>query len=466
MRSPLDQDLGLHVLDTTFAALPVGRQTEDLAAGEQASGLPRAAAARQRRLRASGLCGGRSAVPAEIPEVGGAILSGHEETFSCGRDRGRLGISRHEHGAGLVPRRRLVIGALAQLVQRHEAAGADDGAQAAVVELGSRSGGALVEQESRQGRHRQRSASDLVQAGPNGGATRDLARSRDDHQACVAPRGAACHAQLDEALEGELACHLAFGDRRDQRTEAACGEGSDRGLGPAGQHVWLECTRPLNRHRHHGPRPRRRRGSHLGEAAVAAVGIEVVRARVFGAPLRFVLAVSDGALGPGVLADAGNALEGLGALGLKPPGIGLRGEAEHIRGPKLLLTLGAPTLLPSPVTALRRDVRVVLGADGTVLPAIPLTGTRPRRCARIRHQHALAHDALHGMAGELDEPSESDDGDKGACVHPRGHVDLRQRVLADGIVVAVFLLLLQLLRGLRRRDEVHDVLESGRQPRR
>mmetsp|Transcript_94234 Transcript_94234/g.239810 ORF Transcript_94234/g.239810 Transcript_94234/m.239810 type:complete len:241 (+) Transcript_94234:754-1476(+) len=235
-------------------------------------------------------------------------------------------------------------------------------------------------------------------------------------------------------------------------------------VGSASQVVRLKRRRPLNRHRHHWARVHR--GLVGGKATVSAVVVETVFARMLRAPLRLVLAICDGALGPGVLADAGNALEGLGAFGLGPPGIGLRGEAEHVRGPQLLLTLRAPALLPSPVTALRRDMRVVLGADGTVLPAIPLTGARPRRRARIRHQHALAHDALHGMAGELDEPSESDDGDEGSGVLPRGHVDLRQRVLAYGIVVAVLLLLLQLIRCLRRCDEVHDVLESRGQPRR
>mmetsp|Transcript_94232 Transcript_94232/g.239796 ORF Transcript_94232/g.239796 Transcript_94232/m.239796 type:complete len:394 (+) Transcript_94232:754-1935(+) len=234
-------------------------------------------------------------------------------------------------------------------------------------------------------------------------------------------------------------------------------------VGSASQVVRLKRRRPLNRHRHHWARVHR--GLVGGKATVSAVVVETVFARMLRAPLRLVLAICDGALGPGVLADAGNALEGLGAFGLGPPGIGLRGEAEHVRGPQLLLALRTPALLPSPMTPLRGDVRVVLGGDRTVLPAVPLAGTRPRRLAGVGRQHSLAHDALDGVAGELHEPAEGDNGHHGAQVVPRRHVHLGQGVVSDGIVVAILLLLLELLVGLRRRHEVHDVLKGRGQPR-
>mmetsp|Transcript_94235 Transcript_94235/g.239819 ORF Transcript_94235/g.239819 Transcript_94235/m.239819 type:complete len:359 (+) Transcript_94235:754-1830(+) len=235
-------------------------------------------------------------------------------------------------------------------------------------------------------------------------------------------------------------------------------------VGSASQVVRLKRRRPLNRHRHHWARVHR--GLVGGKATVSAVVVETVFARMLRAPLRLVLAICDGALGPGVLADAGNALEGLGAFGLGPPGIGLRGEAEHVRGPQLLLALRTPALLPSPMTPLRGDVRVVLGGDRTVLPAVPLAGTRPRRLAGVGRQHSLAHDALDGMSGELHDPAEGNDEDHGAEVGPRSHVHLGQRIIGDRIVVAVVLLLLQLLHSLGRGDEVHDMLEGRGQPRR
>mmetsp|Transcript_24933 Transcript_24933/g.71559 ORF Transcript_24933/g.71559 Transcript_24933/m.71559 type:complete len:571 (-) Transcript_24933:13-1725(-) len=144
--------------------------------------------------------------------------------------------------------------------------------------------------------------------------------------------------------------------------------------------------------------------------------------------------------------------------------VGLWVEAEHVRSPQLLLALRSPTLLPCPMAALRSDVRVVLRADGTVLPTIPLADTRPRRHARVRSQHALAHHALHGVPAKLDEPAKFDRNQEDADEAPWRHVHLRKGVVAEGVIFAIGALLCELLLRLWGRNQVHDVLEGGREP--
>mmetsp|Transcript_108521 Transcript_108521/g.350366 ORF Transcript_108521/g.350366 Transcript_108521/m.350366 type:complete len:624 (+) Transcript_108521:483-2354(+) len=189
---------------------------------------------------------------------------------------------------------------------------------------------------------------------------------------------------------------------------------------------------------------------------------------------RVVAAVGERALGPGVLADARRADAGLRAGVLCPPGVGLWCEAEHVRHPELLLALRAPALLPGEVAALGRDVGVVLRADGPVLPAVPLAGPRPGRGAGVRHEHALAHDALHDAPGEEHGPADQHHDDHRARVEPGSHVHARHGVLAHGPLaldvpgplrrVRLLRLPLQLLLGLGWRNEVGAVLESGRKP--
>mmetsp|Transcript_22423 Transcript_22423/g.49122 ORF Transcript_22423/g.49122 Transcript_22423/m.49122 type:complete len:389 (-) Transcript_22423:801-1967(-) len=200
---------------------------------------------------------------------------------------------------------------------------------------------------------------------------------------------------------------------------------------------------------------------------MAARGEPIVRDRggLVG-PGGLVLAVGDSSRGPGVLADAGDAYQRRGARRFGPPSVGLGVEAEHIGGPQLLLSLGSPTTLPGPVTTLRRNMRVMLGRDWSMLPAVPLSGSAPRGSTRVGNQHSLSHDALDSVASQLEEPAKGDHSDHDASVLPRGHVDLGKGVLADANVLTVLLLLIQLGLSLGRGHQVHDMLEGSRQPRR
>mmetsp|Transcript_1932 Transcript_1932/g.4715 ORF Transcript_1932/g.4715 Transcript_1932/m.4715 type:complete len:267 (-) Transcript_1932:1324-2124(-) len=230
------------------------------------------------------------------------------------------------------------------------------------------------------------------------------------------------------------------------------------------KHVRLKHHWPLHWQGDHGPR-----GGlwHLSgaQATVAAAVKPIMGTLVCSrAPLGLVLAVGNGAGGPGVLAHAGCTDQGLGALGLCPEHVGLGCEAEHIGGPQLLLTLRAPSLLPSPVAALRRDMGVVLGADRAVLPAVPLASAGPRRLTWVGHQHPLPHDSLHRAACQLDSPRKTNDKDHCADVVPRRHVHLGQWIIAECIVRTVLTLLSKLLVGLGWGDKIHDVLEGTRKP--
>mmetsp|Transcript_67742 Transcript_67742/g.147547 ORF Transcript_67742/g.147547 Transcript_67742/m.147547 type:complete len:204 (+) Transcript_67742:1092-1703(+) len=142
-------------------------------------------------------------------------------------------------------------------------------------------------------------------------------------------------------------------------------------------------------------------------------------------------------------------------------------EAIQIGGPELLLAIGTPALHPVVVPTLSRDVGVVLGGDGTELPAEPLATSRPRRCSRVCDNHSLAHNGLHDTACEENDPAKTNDEDDRTGILPRPHVHLAVHFLnlaSHCKLVVVFPLLLDHFRRLRRRYEVHDGLEGRRQP--
>merc|ERR1719429_824052 len=100
---------------------------------------------------------------------------------------------------------------------------------------------------------------------------------------------------------------------------------------------------------------------------------------VLGSPFGLTLAVCEDSRVPGVLADACCSHPWLWALILSPPCVCFRCEAEHVRSPEFLLSLGTPSFLPGPMATLWRDVSVMLGTDRPVLPTKPLSCARPWR---------------------------------------------------------------------------------------
>merc|ERR1719296_320445 len=203
----------------------------------------------------------------------------------------------------------------------------------------------------------------------------------------------------------------------------------------------------------------------FGQTPVASTVQKVVCAHMLLTPCLLGLAIGNPARGPSVLANACNADAGLRAFILGPPCISLGVEPEDVGGPQLLLTLGAPALLPGPVSSLRCQVPIMLRRDRAMLPAIPLPSASPRWCARIADQHALAHDELDGATAQLDGPGDTNNKNHRAHIVPGCHVDVRQGIVPNGLVVTILLLLLQLLLCLGWCNHVHDMLESIRQPR-
>mmetsp|Transcript_130079 Transcript_130079/g.277869 ORF Transcript_130079/g.277869 Transcript_130079/m.277869 type:complete len:372 (-) Transcript_130079:787-1902(-) len=154
------------------------------------------------------------------------------------------------------------------------------------------------------------------------------------------------------------------------------------------------------------------------------------------------------------------------ALVLGPPHVRLRVEAEHIRGPQLLLALWPPALDPSEVAALRSDVRVVLRGDGAGLPAVPLANASPGRRPGVGDEHALAHDHLHDAPRQENAPPNEHYEEHGAGVVPWGHVDVRHRIILQDVRITILLLLFELLLGLGRCDKIGADLHGPREPRR
>mmetsp|Transcript_20667 Transcript_20667/g.52729 ORF Transcript_20667/g.52729 Transcript_20667/m.52729 type:complete len:860 (-) Transcript_20667:377-2956(-) len=449
----------------TLRAGPLRREAQDLAIGEGAGRLPGAAGAAGGDLTPR-LAEERLAV-AKRPMVGDAVVRRDEDMVMCAGDGEDL---EHAVLAGEVDRARLgPHGALDRLVaaerkDRNPAINASNHRAKGQVLAGlhrSRHGHGFEE-----GQLRRRDGDAHRLAGGGVRALGDGTRTGHHREARVAPGHATRHAELREAMQHKLrrdACRLAGGRLGWHNGAGAAGrERGARGVRAAREDLWLEHRRPL----HGGGHDRADDGAR-GQAAVATRVHEVVvfsRGQVRGLHLGH--AVRQAAGGPGVLADARGADARLGADILGPPHVGLGREAEDVRGPQLLLALGAPALLPGPVAALRRDVRVVLGGDRTGLPAVPLARAGPRRLARLRDEHALAHGALDGAAGKLHQPAQRDSKEQRPGVLPRPHVDVCHGVLTDQAGLAVGGLLGDLLLGLRRRDEVGAVLEGVRQPRR
>mmetsp|Transcript_29157 Transcript_29157/g.86562 ORF Transcript_29157/g.86562 Transcript_29157/m.86562 type:complete len:899 (-) Transcript_29157:108-2804(-) len=457
---PSEEQLRLPGARATLRLGPLRCQAQDLAGGVHGGRLPGAARAARGHL-AERLAAERDAAK-ERPVVGDAVAGRDEDVLvraGDGEDLRHAVLDRQVDRAGLVPLR---------LVQLEEC-------DAAVLAGNHGAEGRVLGGLHRAGR-RHGAGGEERQPGRRDGHADGLARGRvrargegagvgHDREAGAAPGHAARHAELREAVEDDLrrdAGDLAHRGLRRHHGAGAAGREDGAGVvRAAGEELRLERRRPLHRRGNDGAD----RGALL-QAAVAAGALEVVGTLRFVDEIALLLghAVRDAPGRPGVLADAGGADPRLGALRLGPPHVGLGGEAEDVGGPDLLLALGAPAVLPGPVAPHRRDVRVVLGGDGAGLPAVPLADAGPGRLAGVRHEHALAHRALDGAAGELDGPAGHRQEEQCADVVPRGHVHVLQRVLLDGVPLAVLLLLGQLRLRLRRGDEVGAVLERVRQP--
>mmetsp|Transcript_48203 Transcript_48203/g.139671 ORF Transcript_48203/g.139671 Transcript_48203/m.139671 type:complete len:227 (-) Transcript_48203:1731-2411(-) len=140
--------------------------------------------------------------------------------------------------------------------------------------------------------------------------------------------------------------------------------------------IWLERSWPLHRNRHHRPSYTLHLRLHGAAQAAMPSGAKPTMGCgvAWSVPLQ-IRAIGKEAFGPSVLSNTRSSNAWLWPGLLSPPCISFRGKTKHVRGPKLLLSLRAPTFLPCPVAPLWGHVRVVLGADGSMLPTIPLAST-------------------------------------------------------------------------------------------